>query len=49
MRVLYGDVHVEGEEVFLGDTCHVRGFSGKEDEHTCEIIKFYDQTANGDD
>jgi len=44
--VLYRGVLVEGEEIFLGETRHVRG---KGDEYTCEILKFYDQTATGDD
>ena len=44
--VLHRGVRVDGEEIFLGDTRHVRGFSGKEDEHTCEVIKFYDQPGN---
>lgn len=47
--MLHRGVRVDGEEIFLGDTRHVRGFSGKEDEHTCEVIKFYDQTATGND
>lgn len=49
LNMCYSGVHIEGEDILLGETRHVRGAKGKKEEYTCEILRFYDQTATGDD
>ena len=38
---------VEGQELYVGTCCHVRGGQGKNDEYTCELDQFYED-PNGE-
>ena len=40
-------VCVDGQELYIGKCCHVRGGQGKDDEYTCEISKLYED-INGE-
>ena len=43
----HSGVCVEGQELYVGTCCHVRGGQGKNDEYTCELHQFYED-PNGE-
>ena len=43
----YSGVCVDGQELYTGKCCHVRGGQGKDAEYTCEIAKLYED-INGE-
>ena len=43
----HSGVCIEGQELYVGTCCHVRGGQGKDDEYTCELNQLHED-ANGE-